>query len=214
VGRRRSWQRFQGFCSRSSTSRSCCSSARPGRPQPRVGWWLPKGIVFFFGGTLVGLVALDLVVYWWHRARHAWTPLWPLHQLHHSGERLDAVGAARLPGPRPGPRRSAELRAGRRRALRTPSRRSERRRRRSGGRWDGRSGRGLTALERAARNGTRPGAGARRAGRHGTRKLVRAGAVRSSPAKSRKIAPPWLFEIGNTTSPLAPTFCEETTRPR
>jgi sterol desaturase/sphingolipid hydroxylase (fatty acid hydroxylase superfamily) len=96
----------------------------PARPQPRIGWWLPKGVLFFglggalsgllsphvgafsaghrlvdlrtlgfAGGTLVGLVALDLVMYWWHRARHAWTPLWRLHQLHHSSERLDAVGA-------------------------------------------------------------------------------------------------------------------------
>ena len=96
----------------------------PARPQPRVGWWLPKGVLFFLlggvlggalsphvgawasahrlfdlralgavAGTLVGLVVLDLVMYWWHRARHTWTPLWRLHQLHHSSERLDAVGA-------------------------------------------------------------------------------------------------------------------------
>jgi sterol desaturase/sphingolipid hydroxylase (fatty acid hydroxylase superfamily) len=96
----------------------------PARPQPRVGWWVPKGVLFFAlggalsgavaphvgvwaaahrlvdlralgfaGGTLVGLVALDFVMYWWHRARHSFGPLWRLHQLHHSSERLDAVGA-------------------------------------------------------------------------------------------------------------------------
>src|SRR6266540_1301670 len=83
----------------------------PGRDQPRVARWWPKGLVFFavggiisnvlsppvlawthahrlfdlaglgvVGGTLVGLVVGDLVGYGWHRLRHAWRPLWRIHQ--------------------------------------------------------------------------------------------------------------------------------------
>src|SRR5690349_14300648 len=44
-------------------------------------------------GTLIGIVVVDFAGYWWHRLRHAWGPLWRLHQLHHSSERLDAIGA-------------------------------------------------------------------------------------------------------------------------
>jgi len=45
------------------------------------------------GGTVVGLVATDLVVYWFHRLRHRLPLLWRLHQMHHSAERLDTTGA-------------------------------------------------------------------------------------------------------------------------
>jgi sterol desaturase/sphingolipid hydroxylase (fatty acid hydroxylase superfamily) len=95
----------------------------PGRPQPRVRRWAAKGVIFFalggllssalpplwrgwmnghrlmdlsglgLAGALVAIPVFDLVGYWWHRLRHAATPLWRIHQLHHSAERLDAVGA-------------------------------------------------------------------------------------------------------------------------
>jgi sterol desaturase/sphingolipid hydroxylase (fatty acid hydroxylase superfamily) len=46
-------------------------------------WW----------GAIAGIVATDLIGYWFHRLRHAVTPLWRLHQMHHSAERLDVAGA-------------------------------------------------------------------------------------------------------------------------
>jgi len=45
------------------------------------------------GGTIVGLVATDFLLYWFHRLRHRVPALWRLHQMHHSAERLDVSGA-------------------------------------------------------------------------------------------------------------------------
>jgi sterol desaturase/sphingolipid hydroxylase (fatty acid hydroxylase superfamily) len=46
------------------------------------------------GGTVVGWIVLSFVSYAYHRASHAWSPLWRLsHQLHHSPQRVDISGA-------------------------------------------------------------------------------------------------------------------------
>lgn len=37
----------------------------------------------------------DLVVYWGHRLSHAWSPLWRVHRVHHTAERLDWLAAFR-----------------------------------------------------------------------------------------------------------------------
>lgn len=45
-------------------------------------------------GTLVGVLALELVSYGWHRALHRVPFLWRwFHQMHHSAERIDVFGA-------------------------------------------------------------------------------------------------------------------------
>lgn len=45
---------------------------------------------------LVVLVALsDLLLYWGHRAQHAWTPLWRFHAVHHTCEDVDWLAAYR-----------------------------------------------------------------------------------------------------------------------
>lgn len=41
------------------------------------------------GGTVAGLLVYELAGWSWHRLMHAWTPLWRMHQMHHSAERLD-----------------------------------------------------------------------------------------------------------------------------
>jgi len=46
------------------------------------------------GGAIVGVLACELVHYWYHRAAHRFTWLWRLgHQMHHSAETLDVWGA-------------------------------------------------------------------------------------------------------------------------
>jgi sterol desaturase/sphingolipid hydroxylase (fatty acid hydroxylase superfamily) len=46
------------------------------------------------GGTIVGLLVLELAIYGWHRALHRSPFLWRwFHQVHHSAERIDAAGA-------------------------------------------------------------------------------------------------------------------------
>jgi sterol desaturase/sphingolipid hydroxylase (fatty acid hydroxylase superfamily) len=46
------------------------------------------------GGTLAGWAVLSLLSYAYHRASHAWTPLWRMsHQIHHSPQRVDISGA-------------------------------------------------------------------------------------------------------------------------
>jgi len=47
------------------------------------------------GGTLVGILVSELIVYWAHRLHHRVPLLWRwIHQLHHSAERVDVFGAA------------------------------------------------------------------------------------------------------------------------
>jgi sterol desaturase/sphingolipid hydroxylase (fatty acid hydroxylase superfamily) len=45
------------------------------------------------GGALIAIVLTDFLGYWGHRLRHRLTPLWRLHQMHHSAERMDVAGA-------------------------------------------------------------------------------------------------------------------------
>jgi sterol desaturase/sphingolipid hydroxylase (fatty acid hydroxylase superfamily) len=42
------------------------------------------------------LLILEVVGYWSHRAMHTFGPLWRLHRVHHSSERLDWLAAAHL----------------------------------------------------------------------------------------------------------------------
>jgi sterol desaturase/sphingolipid hydroxylase (fatty acid hydroxylase superfamily) len=46
------------------------------------------------GGTMVGIVAMEGVVYAWHRAAHTFGPLWRgFHQMHHGPKRVDIAGS-------------------------------------------------------------------------------------------------------------------------
>jgi sterol desaturase/sphingolipid hydroxylase (fatty acid hydroxylase superfamily) len=52
----------------------------------------PLGVA---GGAAAGWLVLSFVSYLYHRASHAWSPLWRAsHQLHHSPQRVDISGAA------------------------------------------------------------------------------------------------------------------------
>ena len=97
---------------------------RPARPLPRVRGWRIAGVVAFavtgvvssalpmlyqgfidahrlldlrglglLPGTIVVLLVTEFFGYWFHRLRHT-RVLWPVHQLHHSAERLDVFGSA------------------------------------------------------------------------------------------------------------------------
>jgi sterol desaturase/sphingolipid hydroxylase (fatty acid hydroxylase superfamily) len=44
---------------------------------------------------VLAIVLGDLLVYWFHRACHAWEPLWRFHAVHHSAEHLDFLAAHR-----------------------------------------------------------------------------------------------------------------------
>lgn len=47
-----------------------------------------------WAAVAAGLLAYELGAYGWHRAMHRFTPLWRgIHQMHHSAERLDVLGA-------------------------------------------------------------------------------------------------------------------------
>ena len=46
------------------------------------------------GGTIVGIVAMEGIVYAWHRSADTSSPLWRgFHQLHHSPQRVDIAGS-------------------------------------------------------------------------------------------------------------------------
>jgi sterol desaturase/sphingolipid hydroxylase (fatty acid hydroxylase superfamily) len=56
---------------------------------------LPGDRLGILGGTVLGIVFSELIVYWSHRLHHSVSVLWRwIHQLHHSAERVDAIGAA------------------------------------------------------------------------------------------------------------------------
>lgn len=96
----------------------------PARPLPRVRGWRILGVVAFAvtgvvsssvpmlcapfiarhrvldlgglglgAGVLIAFLVTELAGYWLHRLRHT-RLLWPVHQLHHSAERLDVFGSA------------------------------------------------------------------------------------------------------------------------
>jgi sterol desaturase/sphingolipid hydroxylase (fatty acid hydroxylase superfamily) len=44
---------------------------------------------------LLAVLSGDVLVYWFHRACHAWEPLWRFHAVHHSAEELDFLAAHR-----------------------------------------------------------------------------------------------------------------------
>ena len=48
--------------------------------------WLQIGVV---------IVLCDISIYWFHRASHAFEPLWRFHRVHHTAERLDWLAAYR-----------------------------------------------------------------------------------------------------------------------
>lgn len=56
----------------------------------RPGWW--GG----WGGLLLDLLILDLLLYWWHRANHEIAFLWRFHEVHHRDRFLDATTALRF----------------------------------------------------------------------------------------------------------------------
>jgi sterol desaturase/sphingolipid hydroxylase (fatty acid hydroxylase superfamily) len=57
--------------------------------------WLPGHRLGLAGGTVVGILISELLVYWAHRLHHKVPLLWRwIHQLHHSAERIDVFGAA------------------------------------------------------------------------------------------------------------------------
>lgn len=56
---------------------------------------LPGDRLGLAGGTVVGILVSELLVYWAHRLHHTVPFLWRwVHQLHHSAERVDVFGAA------------------------------------------------------------------------------------------------------------------------
>jgi len=56
--------------------------------------WLDGGRLGIAGGTLVGFLVFELVVYAWHRTAHRIDFLWRgFHQVHHSPRRVDMPGS-------------------------------------------------------------------------------------------------------------------------
>ena len=56
---------------------------------------LPGDRLGIVGGTVVGILVSELIIYWVHRLHHRVPVLWRwIHQLHHSAERMDVFGSA------------------------------------------------------------------------------------------------------------------------
>ncbi|MFZ0692729.1 MAG: sterol desaturase family protein [Alphaproteobacteria bacterium] len=50
---------------------------------------------WFVVSLVLWLVTVDFLEYLWHRAQHAWKPLWAMHSLHHSEESINVLTAYR-----------------------------------------------------------------------------------------------------------------------
>jgi sterol desaturase/sphingolipid hydroxylase (fatty acid hydroxylase superfamily) len=56
--------------------------------------WMDGTQLGIAGGTVVGLVVLEFVIYGWHRLAHRVSFLWrATHQMHHSPQRVDIAGS-------------------------------------------------------------------------------------------------------------------------
>ena len=56
--------------------------------------WLDGSGLGVVGGTAVGWLVLSFANFLWHRASHAFSPLWRFgHQMHHSPQRVDISGS-------------------------------------------------------------------------------------------------------------------------
>ena len=56
--------------------------------------WLDGTGLGTAGGTLVGWLVFSALTFAWHRAVHAWSPLWRFgHQVHHSPQQVDISGS-------------------------------------------------------------------------------------------------------------------------
>lgn len=57
--------------------------------------WMDGTRLGVAGGALAGWLVLSAITFAWHRATHAFSPLWRFgHQMHHSPQRVDISGAA------------------------------------------------------------------------------------------------------------------------
>jgi len=62
--------------------------------------WLQGLVPWHLDGTvawIVGMVAVDLVYYWYHRSHHEIRVLWAVHVVHHSSEKYNLSVAVRQP---------------------------------------------------------------------------------------------------------------------
>ena len=66
---------------------------RIGAPAPG---WLSRFELEWPVLLVIGIVAIDLFQYWWHRACHAVPWLWRLHRVHHSDTHLDVTTGSRF----------------------------------------------------------------------------------------------------------------------
>ncbi len=58
---------------------------------------IASGTTHSLGSWLICLAAVDLQAYLWHRASHAFSPLWALHHVHHQSRQMSFVAALRQP---------------------------------------------------------------------------------------------------------------------
>ncbi len=56
----------------------------------RPGWWAGGW------GLVCDVLALDFLIYWWHRFNHQWRFLWRFHEIHHLDGWLDSTSALRF----------------------------------------------------------------------------------------------------------------------
>ena len=58
---------------------------------PLDSWVAPYGVLGQIAGAIALLMVADFLHYWWHRADHAWLPLWSIHAAHHAPRQLHAA---------------------------------------------------------------------------------------------------------------------------
>jgi sterol desaturase/sphingolipid hydroxylase (fatty acid hydroxylase superfamily) len=69
--------------------------ARNGLIGMAFGNWHPQGTGGQMAASLVYVLVWDVFQYWFHRAEHTFTFLWPVHALHHDEENLNSTTSQR-----------------------------------------------------------------------------------------------------------------------
>ena len=49
-----------------------------------------------FISIIIGVLVIDIFMYWWHRINHEWRFLWYFHKFHHTDTKLNSTSALRF----------------------------------------------------------------------------------------------------------------------
>jgi len=62
---------------------------------PEAIWFYTPSKLGLVGSLVLNLLLIDFIYYWYHRAQHKFSWLWPIHELHHSDAQMNVTTSFR-----------------------------------------------------------------------------------------------------------------------